>query len=151
MYVEPSQRWRLAAFVALVAVLVGLLAGYAVGKNSAKTAGDIAAAARSKGADAATALSRLPIEYEQAARNASGESQNTVIEAIDAASSLLAAAYRSAPWLGPGLRKATSDAIAMLRRDVRAAAAPAQLQQDVDAAAGAIANQFDVDSDEAVH
>jgi hypothetical protein len=144
MYIESKARRRTVILVAVLSLLVGGIAGYVVGSGSATSAGDVAATARTKGADAATALARLPIEYEQAVKASSGESSNTILEAIDNASSLLDDAYRAAPWLGPTLRQSPTDDVEALRADVRAGASAPQFQHDVDAAAAAIGIAFNL-------
>ncbi|MEA2827786.1 MAG: hypothetical protein QOG43_2225 [Actinomycetota bacterium] len=144
MYIEPKARRRTAILVAVLSLLVGGVVGYVVGSGSATSASDVAATARTKGADAASALARLPIEYEQAVKTSSGESSNTILEAIDNASSLLADAYRAAPWLGPTLRQPATDAVETLRADVRSGAPASQFQHDVDDAAAAIGIAFNL-------
>jgi hypothetical protein len=141
---QGSRRHRITAVVGAASLLVGGGIGYLIGHSGATSASDVVASARSKGEDAATALQRLPIEYEQAVTNASGESTTTITDAIDDAATLLAAAYAAAPWLGPALHKAPDAAIEVVRQDVRNAAPPDTFAQHIDAAVTAIGDAFDV-------
>jgi len=77
VYMQGSRRRWVIVAVGVVALLVGIGIGYVIGNNTAKTSADVVAESRSKGEDAATALQRLPIEYEQAV-SASGESSATI-------------------------------------------------------------------------
>jgi hypothetical protein len=116
-----------------------------IGNNTAKTSADVVAESRSKGEDAATALQRLPIEYEQAV-SASGESSATITGAIDEATGLLNDAYAASPWLGAALRQPPLAAIALLKADVASKVAPDVFQHDVDQAVAAIDAAFGIDS-----
>jgi len=84
VYMQGSRRRWVIVAVAVVALLIGIGIGYVIGNNTATTSADVLAESRSKGEDAATALQRLPIEYEQAV-SASGESSATITGAIDEA------------------------------------------------------------------
>jgi len=146
VYMQGSRRRWVTVAVGVVALLIGVGIGYLIGNGSATTAGDVAAASRSKGEDAATALQRLPIEYEQAVTNASGESSSTITEALDEASSLLTDAYSASPWLSAALRKPPVDAIELLKADVASKVSAEVFQQDVDKAVDAITTAFDLET-----
>lgn len=142
VYMQGSRRHRITAAVGAATLLIGFGIGYLVGQGGATSASDVAAAARSKGEDAATALQRLPIEYEQAVASSSGESSTTITKAIDEAASLLDDAYAAAPWLGPALRQPALDAIEVLRQDVVAKAPIHTFAQHVTDAVNAISAAF---------
>jgi len=145
VYMQGSRRrWVLMA-VGVVALLVGIGIGYLIGNNTATTSADVIADSRSKGEDAATALQRLPIEYEQAV-SASGESSATITGALDEATGLLNDAYAASPWLGATSRQPPLDAIALLKADVASKVAPDVFQHDVDQAVAAIDAAFGIES-----
>jgi hypothetical protein len=147
VYMQATRRNRTTLVIAVVvSLIVGGAIGYLVGHQSSTSAADIVAEAQSKAEDAATALERLPIEYEQAVTNASGESTTTINEAIDDAAALLAAGYAAAPWLGPTARGAPDQAFERLRGDVGAAASTATFQDHVRDAVAAIGVAFNLPS-----
>src|SRR3954452_6142214 len=115
VYMQGSRRRWISVAVGVVALLIGVGIGYLVGRGTATTADDVVTESRSKGQDAATALQRLPIEYEQALTNASGESATTITDALDAATSLLTEAYAVSPWLGDAVRHPPVEAIGRLK------------------------------------
>jgi hypothetical protein len=66
---------------------------------------------RAQAQDAATALERLPIEYEQALTATGGESTATITEALARARSTLDDAYREIDVFGPATRTAADAAL----------------------------------------
>jgi hypothetical protein len=138
-----TRRW-LPAAVGAIGLVLGGGVGYAVGHSGTVTTADVLASARDKGEDASDALQRLPIEYEQALTNRAGESSTTMLEALDAAGSLLSDAFAAAPWLGPAQRQPCDAAIEALRGDVRTAASAETFEQHVDEAVAAIDSTFGV-------
>jgi hypothetical protein len=144
VYMQGSRRHRITALVGVACLIVGGGIGYLIGHSGATSAADVVATARSKGEDAATALQRLPIEYEQAFTNASGESTTTITDAIDDAATLLATAYAASPWLGPTLHKAPDAAIAVLRQDVKDGATPDNFEQHINDAVASIGDVFNL-------
>jgi len=145
VYMHGSRRRWVTVAVGVVALLIGIGIGYVIGSDTATTSADVVAKSRSKGEDAATALQRLPIEYEQAVAS-SGESSATIDGALDEASGLLNDAYNVSPWLSAALRKPPLDAIALLKADVAKKVAPEIFQQDVDQAVTAIDTAFGINS-----
>jgi hypothetical protein len=144
VYMQGSRRHRITALVGAGCLIVGGGIGYLVGHSGSTSTGDVVAAARSKGEDAATALQRLPIEYQQAVTNASGESTTTITDAIDEAAALLADAYDASPWLGPALHKAPDAAIDVVRQDVLDAAPADTFEQHINDAVTAIGEVFNL-------
>jgi hypothetical protein len=144
VYMQGSRRHRITVAVGAATLVIGFGIGYLVGHGGATSAGDVAAAARSKGEDAATALQRLPIEYEQAVASSSGESATTITEAIDQAASLLDDAFAAAPWMGPAMRQPSLDATETLRQDVAAKAPPETFSKHVTDAVSAIETAFNL-------
>jgi len=145
VYMQGSRRRWVTVAVGVVALLIGIGIGYVIGNGTATTSADVVAESRSKGEDAATALQRLPIEYEQAV-SATGESATTITDALDEATSLLNDAYAVSPWLSAALRQPPLAAIALLKADVASKVTPDVFQHDVDKAVAAIDTAFGVDS-----
>lgn len=99
LYVPAGARTRRLALVGVAALVVGLLLGYAVGRASAPTFPEEVADVQDLATAAATALERLPIEYEQFLAGGGGESIDTLIEALASARTQLDDAYAEAIWL----------------------------------------------------
>lgn len=99
LYVPAGARTRRLVLVGVAALVVGLLLGYLVGRASSPGLPDEVAAVQDLAADAATALERLPIEYEQLLAGEGGESTDTLIDAIERARTQLDIAYTAAIWL----------------------------------------------------
>jgi len=146
VYMQGSRRRWVTVAIAVVALVIGVGIGYLVGRGTATTADDVVAESRSKGEDAATALQRLPIEYQQAVTNASGESSTTISQALDEAMSLLTQAYAASPWLGDALRQPPVEAIGRLKADVTAQVTADVFEQDVGRAVDAIGTAFNLDA-----
>lgn len=146
VYMQGSRRRWISVAVGVVALLIGVGIGYLVGRGTATTADDVVTESRTKGEDAATALQRLPIEYEQALTNASGESPTTVTDALDDATSLLTEAYAASPWLPDALRQPPVQAIGRLKADVTTQVAADVFAQDVAQAVDAIGTAFNFEA-----
>jgi hypothetical protein len=104
IYVPPSTKRRRLVLLVAAGLLVGLLLGFAVGRTSAPDLHGKVDAVKEQAEGAAVGLQRLPIEYEQALGQTSGESMATISEAVDRATSQLDEALDDAFWLGPGVR-----------------------------------------------
>ena len=144
VYMQGSRRHRVTVIVGAATLLIGFGVGYLVGHGGSTSASEVVSTARSKGEDAATALQRLPIEYNQVVDSTSGESSATITQAIDEAASLLDDAFAVAPWLGPELRQPAVDAIEVLRRDVAAKAPVHTFAQHVTDTVTAIRKAFNL-------
>ena len=136
VYVPDAERRRRSrrklAAVGLVAILVGFVLGELVGASRATTAAEQLHTAQGRAAQAIDALTRLPLEYDQALAGTQGESMDTMAGAVDDAAGLLHQAYESAPWIG----QAT---ITKLDGDVRAVADAARARVSPDAFAERVA------------
>ncbi len=100
LYVPLSRRRRNAFLVAAATLLLGLIAGFIVGRSTAITAGDSAADARSKGDTIATRIQALTIEYDQAVGGGDDSIKGGVLDALDLVDSDLSKLIKASPWLG---------------------------------------------------
>ena len=116
LYVPAGARRRRLVLVAVVALAVGLAVGYVAGRASSPGLADDVAEVQDLAADAATALQRIPIEYEQAVVDEGGESTDTIRSALESAELQLDDAYAEAIWLTDGTRDITDPAFGALQR-----------------------------------
>ena len=144
IYVPPSARRRRLVLVVVTGLVVGLALGLLVGRGTAPGVDDAVDDARAQAADAATALRRLPIEYEQALSGSGGESTDTITEAIDRARAELEEAWADADWFGPAVRPPVDAALEHLE-DAAADRVPAvEFEQAVEAVVEAVEGAFGV-------
>src|SRR5262245_38325480 len=101
LYVPLSRRRRNAAIVAVATLLLGLVVGYFVGRSSAVTASEAAAAVRDEAETLGTRIEALTIEYEQAVNGTGDTIQGGVLDALDGIDIKLDSMIADAPWLGP--------------------------------------------------
>jgi hypothetical protein len=144
IYVPPSTRRRRLVLLVVLGLAVGLAAGFGIGRATSSGVDDAVSAVQGKAADAATALQRLPIEYEQAVEGAGGESTGTVTEAIDRARSELDEAWGDASWFGPAAREPVDSAVDALDHFVAGHATSGEFSAAVDAAVAAIERAFGI-------
>ena len=143
VYTPPGARRRRTIDMIIAAVLVGLVVGLVVGRATAAI-DDAVSDAKRKGSDAVTALSRLPIEYEQKLNAQGGETATTLLESVDAAEVLLGDAFDAAPWLTTEQKQAATAAIESVRADVNSGVSARAFQNRIDTASKVIARTFGV-------
>jgi hypothetical protein len=144
IYVPPGRRRRHLVLLVALGLVVGLVAGFAVGRATSSGVDDALAKVRGQASDAAVALQRIPIEYSQAVAGSGGESTRTITEAVTSARHQLDRAWADAPWYGPSTRRPVDAALTALDRAVAAHATPEEFQADVDAAVKAVEYAFGV-------
>jgi hypothetical protein len=144
IYVPPSTRRRRLVLLVVLGLVVGLVAGFGLGRATSSGIDDAVNKVRGHASDAATTLQRLPIEYEQAVAGSGGESTGTITEAIHRAQAELDAAWADASWFGPATRDPVDTAVDALDHFVAGHAAPAQFQSAVEAAVRAIERAFGI-------
>lgn len=111
IYIPDSTRRRRLVVIAGACLVVGLVVGGVLGRATSSGVDDSVKEVRARAEDAAIALERLPIEYEQALAASGGESTATITEALDRARATLDEAYTSIDVFGPGSRTATKTAL----------------------------------------
>jgi hypothetical protein len=125
-----------------VGLAAGLLLGFVLGRSTADGLDDGVASVQEQAAEAATALERIPIEYEQALAGEGGESTTTITDAVDRASAQLDEAYEAAIWLGSDARDGTDAAFAEIEAEVAAGADLVVVQDAIDAGVAEIQLTF---------
>lgn len=150
VYTPPGARRRRTAFMIIAAVIVGLIAGLILGRATSSGVDDAVSDAKRKGSDAVTALSRLPIEYEQKLNAKGGETAATMLESVDAAEAQLQEAFDAAPWLTTEQKRAATAAIEAVRDDVKNGASAREFRDSIDTASNVVARTFGVSTDAAL-
>lgn len=144
IYVPPGTRRRRLVLLVVLGLVVGLVAGFGLGRATASGIDDAVSKVQGRAADAATTLERLPIEYEQAVAGSGGESTRTITEAIARARAGLDQAWADASWFGEASRQPVDTAVSALDHFVTGHATPAEFQAAVDAAVQAIERAFGI-------
>ena len=146
LYVPAGARTRRLVLVGAAALVVGVVLGYVLGRASAPTFADQVADVQELATAAATALERLPIEYEQLLDGGGGESADTLIDALDSARSQLADAYAAAIWLADDAPSATEEAFDSLLVAVSDSVPAAVFADAIDQAVTRIKATFGIDA-----
>lgn len=144
VYMPAEKRRRRTVLAVVVAVIVGIVAGFVLGRATSSGVDDAVSEAKDKGSDAVTALSRLPIEYEQKASGKGGETSTTILDSVDAAEARLRNAFDAAPWLTPAQKRAASAAVASVRSDVENEVSLQEFKGSIGDAAQVVARTFGV-------
>ena len=134
IYVADSTRRRRLVGIAVACLLVGLVAGGAVGRLTSPGVDDAVTAVRDHAHDAITTLERLPIEYEQSLAQEGGEDTGKITAALDRASRELDAAYAEIEVFGPTTRAATDAALDGLAQDVSDGASQDEFERAIGSA-----------------
>lgn len=139
LYMPASARRRRLIVVAVVAVIVGVVIGWGLGRATAPTLSDEVGSVRSDALLLDSRLQSLPFEYDKAlGSNGDLEAAGGPVSALDGVVHDTEALTRRAVWLGATQRAATVAAV-QAARDAAASGAPsAQFQSAVTAAQRAI-------------
>ena len=121
LYVPAGRRRRRLIIGLVLAVVVGLVVGFGLGRVTATTTSDDVASVQDQARNAVGALRSTPTEYSQAAAGATAEFANGggASDGINRVEAQVKDALGAAPWLGPASRAAALKAVA----DVRSVAA----------------------------
>ena len=144
VYMSEGKRRRRSIVIGIVAVALGVVAGFLLGRATSTGIDDAVSDGRAKGADALAALSRLPIEYEQKTLGTGGETTAKLLESVDAAETQLRNAFAAAPWLSRGQRNTALAAVTTVRRDVESGVTADEFQQTIGAASQVIGRTFGI-------
>jgi hypothetical protein len=139
LYVPAGARRRRLILAVVGGLLVGLVVGFLAGRATSPGLADDVADVQDLAADAATALQRVPIEYEQAVAGEGGESTDTITGALDRAQAQLDDAYAEAIWLADDASAATDASFDDLRALVREGGPAAEFE----AAVGDLVDQIE--------
>jgi len=146
-YIPISRRRRNAALVAGVALLVGIVLGWLVGKQSAPSVSSAVHDAQQQAADIAVQLQRLPIEYQQAIDGGGEDSiQAGVVAPLDDIQASATNAFDDAPWIASVTRANAQDAIAQVRQDALDKVSADEFETAVNDAADAIRSAFGLEA-----
>jgi len=146
-YIPVSRRRRNAALVAGAALLVGIVLGWLVGKQSAPSVSSAVHHAQQQAADIAVQLQRLPIEYQQAIDGGGEDSiQAGVVAPLDDIQASATNAFDDAPWIASVTRANAQDAIAQVRQDALDKVSADEFETAVNDAADAIRSAFGLEA-----
>jgi hypothetical protein len=141
VYIAPGRSRRRMIAVAAAVAVVALVLGLIIGRATASGVDDAVSSSRRKATDAATALARLPLEYQQATAN-SGETPATVLGALAAARTQAHAAFQASPWLAAADLQSLDSRIDALDATAKARAPQATFEQQIGDATATIATVF---------
>jgi hypothetical protein len=142
IYIPDSTRRRRMVGIAAVCLIVGFLAGGALGRATSSGVDDSVREVRALATDAATALQRLPIEYEQAVAGEGGESMDTIVGALGRARATLDAAFEEIDVFGPAARTAAYEAFDRVAQAIDDGVVPNEFERVIAAAVAAVQQTF---------
>lgn len=146
-YIPIARRRRNAAFVAVIALFLGIALGWLIGKQSAPSVSAAVKDAQQQAADIAIQLERLPIEYEQALTGSGDTVQAGVIAPLDDIQVAATNAFDDAPWVSPQARAGAQDALAEVRRAAEDEVSADEFEAAVTDAANTIRLAFGLSTD----
>jgi hypothetical protein len=142
IYVPDSTRRRRVIAIAGACLILGLAVGGVLGRATSSGVDDSVKQVHARAEDAATALERLPIEYEQAVAGSGGESTATITDALRRARATLDAAYGAIDIFGPASRAATDAALDAVTRAAADQVPLAEFEAVIAEAAAAVRATF---------
>jgi hypothetical protein len=143
LYISAGRRRRTAIIAAVVALLIGLAAGFLVGRGTATTIDDTVTAARDAGRKFSSSLRVLPLEYEKVA-TANGGSTKEAADIIRRSLADEQATLDTAPWLSDDAISSVKTALDALRQAPTTDLPPADFDAAVDTAAAAVEQAFGI-------
>jgi len=146
VYMSASRQRRRTIAIAVAALVIGVGLGIVLGRVTANSVSDAVDASRSRGRDVAAALRTLPLEYEQARAGSGGETNAGIDDAVARVATMARAAFRKAPWLGPGDRGEVTSAVDAVGQAAHRSASLAEFKTAVDRAATTVEDVFGVSS-----
>jgi hypothetical protein len=147
LYVPAGRRRRRVIGGLVLAVVVGLLLGFGLGRQTATSTSDDVTSVQDQARDAVGALQSAPTEYAQAAAGATAEFANGggAGAALDRVERQVKDALDAAPWLGPASRAAALAALDDVRTVAARKGSPDEFEKAVGAAADQLEEIFGID------
>jgi len=145
VYVSLAKRRRRAAVVAIAALVIGLLIGFAIGTTRTKSVDDRVQAVQSDAENVATRLVALDIEYRDALSGGADDLDSSVTKPLEEIQSDTVRMLDRAPWVGPDARGAVLDKIAKLSVLAKARAAPDAFLSALNDASAQVRSTFGVE------
>ena len=139
---SPNRQRRRIVAAAIVALIIGLLGGWLLGRATSTSVSDDVNASRTRGGDVADALRTLPIEYEQLQAGTGGKTQLAFDEAVQSIVDQLTKAVQEAPWLGPTARDQAVHAVETVQHAVAAKVSADAFRDTVEKAAVSVEDVF---------
>ena len=133
LYVSAARRRRRTLVVGAIALVVGLLFGWLIGRATGSSADDEVKARQSDAEQLVARLDGLDLEYQQTAAGGAGSSDARK-GSLDAASAIAAdtdALMARMPWVAQAERTATVQVVDGVRRAVEAGALPDEVSAAV--------------------
>lgn len=135
LYVSAGQRRRKVVVAVVVALVLGLVGGFAIGRLSTPSLADQAAEVRRDARQLTARLDALPLEYEQVVQgreqSAAGGGVSDALRGIDADSRTLAG---RAVWLSAEQTGSIAAALALVQAGVDGKVPPSEFAARVDQA-----------------
>lgn len=142
IYISEGTRRRRLLSIAVACLVAGLAVGGVIGRATSASVEDAVQEVRAFAEDGATALERLPIEYEQALAEEGGESTDTIADALGRARATLDAAYGAIDVFGPASRAATDEALDEVARAIDDRVVGSEFEALIDRAVTAVKATF---------
>ena len=115
LYISAGRRSRRTLAIALGAAIVGLVVGWAIGRQQVPSITERVRAVQQDAERAATALERLGIEYEQVLAG-TDDLNTSVLQPLDELRTDLQSTMDQAPWLSAQTRATLLDAVSQVRQ-----------------------------------
>ena len=139
---SANRQRRRIVVAALIALVVGLLGGWLLGRATATSVNDDVNASRARGGNVADTLRTLPIEYEQLRDGTGGKTQVAFDEAVQSIVDQVTKAVQQAPWLGPTARDQAIHAVETVQQAVAAKVSADEFRDTVEKAATSVEDVF---------
>lgn len=119
LYISNARRARRTALIALAAAVLALVAGWAIGRAQVPSIDSRVDEVRAEGAQIATSVERLDIEYEQALANTGDSVKAGVLSPLDDDRVALQHTMDRAPWITSTQRSKLLDSLASVESGAR--------------------------------
>jgi hypothetical protein len=141
LYISTARRTRRTIITAVAVGLVALALGWLIGRQQVPSIDSRVDDVKVAAGDAATAIERLDIEYEQVLAG-SDSLESSVLVPLDELRTDLQATMDRAPWLGSERRATVLEAIAAVRQAATAGVPLDDLRAQLASAAAVVRTAF---------